>query len=391
VVLYSVPLILGGVRVFLDKFNGTLYPFYLVGLVVAVVWTINRYGYDGGWFTQKPPHAVVSGPGWLWALTAYMGVFIMMMFTWDYARFGKVADIAFNGKVTFGPVFYFMALIVNALVGIFLVTSIPSKGAVSELSGVLGMVGLMGIVGVALVWVSQTRINTANYYLASTNIENFFARTFKVKLPRVFWAVLVGVVIYVFMLENVFSFLTTATEYQGVLILGWTAIALTYIGWSRVRQVDPETAEWRPGRVPMFNVGGLAGWGIATGIGLTMINVGSDSGWYRTWAPIVTFVVAAAVYAVSLEFARRSWFVMERPNDPRDEVDDVWETRVRCYKCKRSYIAFEMDRDPSHGHDAICASCAQASPHFYRAARAEAQAYSARAIPAHATRDSSFA
>jgi purine-cytosine permease-like protein len=46
VVLYSVPLILGGVRVFWTS-NGILYPFYLVGLVVAVVWTINRYGYDG--------------------------------------------------------------------------------------------------------------------------------------------------------------------------------------------------------------------------------------------------------------------------------------------------------------------------------------------------------
>jgi hypothetical protein len=40
--------------------------------------------------------------------------------------------------------------------------------------------------------------------------------------------------------------------------------------------------------------------------------------------------------------------------------------RIRCNRCHRSYIAVEMDRDPSRGHQAICASCA--TGHTFRAA-----------------------
>ena len=53
---------------------------------------------------------------------------------------------------------------------------------------------------------------------------------------------------------------------------------------------------------------------------------------------------------------------MERPDDPTDEVDDPWEARVRCHACDKSYIAQEMDRDPTAGHQAICAACAPAGP-----------------------------
>ena len=37
VVLYSVPLIFGSMQHWLDKFNGVLLPFYILGLVGAVV------------------------------------------------------------------------------------------------------------------------------------------------------------------------------------------------------------------------------------------------------------------------------------------------------------------------------------------------------------------
>ena len=45
VVLYSVPLIFGSVQHWLDKFNGVLLPFYILGLVGAVVLATSQYGY----------------------------------------------------------------------------------------------------------------------------------------------------------------------------------------------------------------------------------------------------------------------------------------------------------------------------------------------------------
>ena len=80
------------------------------------------------------------------------------------------------------------------------------------------------------------------------------------------------------------------------------------------------------------------------------------------------------VYALALTFARPSWFAMARPHDPLDEVSDPESERLRCHACDRSYIAREMDRDPSADHQAICAACAS-TPARYKAARAEARAY----------------
>jgi purine-cytosine permease-like protein len=370
VVLYSVPLIIGGVRVFLDKFNGFLYPFYIIGLAVAVIWTIVEFGYSNEWLTQRPETLPVAGPGWLWAFVFYMGIWIMMMYTWDYARFGRIEDTRFSGWVTFGPVFYFLTIMVNALVGIFLVYTIPVPGELTEITGVLGMVAVMGIFAVILVWISQTRINTANFYLASTNLENFAARVFKFKLPRVAWAVVVGAIVYVIMLTDIFPLILRMTQYQGVLIVAWVAIALAHIGWSRLREISPESWEFRPGRVPMFNWGGVAAWGVATAVGLGLLELGGAFG--GTWYGPLTFVTAFGIYAGSLEFARRSWFVMDRPHDPRAEVDDPWHARIRCHVCGKYYIAHEMDRDPGADHQAICASDAQASASFYGHARREA-------------------
>ena len=45
--------------------------------------------------------------------------------------------------------------------------------------------------------------------------------------------------------------------------------------------------------------------------------------------------------------AQPQWFAMKRPNDPIDEVEDAWEARVRCHRCDKSYVAQEMDRDPT--------------------------------------------
>ncbi len=58
----------------------------------------------------------------------------------------------------------------------------------------------MGLTVVILVWVRQTRINTANFYVATTNLENVAARVLKLKFSRVTWAIVVGVIVYVVVL-----------------------------------------------------------------------------------------------------------------------------------------------------------------------------------------------
>ena len=131
--------------------------------------------------------------------------------------------------------------------------------------------------------------------------------------------------------------------------------------------------EFRPGRVPMINPGGLGAWIIASVTGCLMLIFGGSFG--GIWGPPVTLVIAVAIYAASLGIARMNWYIMDRPHDPRNEVDDPWSARIRCHVCHQAYIAHEMDRDPSAGHAPICLACASDQSEFLKAARVEAGQY----------------
>jgi hypothetical protein len=80
---------------------------------------------------------------------------------------------------------------------------------------VLGIVSVLGLFGVLFVWASQTRINTANFYLASTNLQSFFARAFGLQLHRTTWVFIVGGLVFTIMLTNVFSYILQALRVQG--------------------------------------------------------------------------------------------------------------------------------------------------------------------------------
>ncbi|GEL17834.1 purine-cytosine permease family protein [Pseudonocardia asaccharolytica] len=369
VVLYSTPLVIGGVRRWLDKINGVLLPLYWTGLVAAVVWAVSAHGYDGEWLTNAGAASALplsaGGPNWLACFSAYLGVFILMMYTMDFARLAKPEDARYHATVTFGWVYYLLAFGANGVAGIYLVHATGTEA--TEGGVAVGIVTLMGIVGVALVWVSQTRINTANYYLASSNLESFAARAFKLHLPRWVWVLVSSAVIYLLMLTPVLKYLLVALAWQGALVTGWVAIALMHILLSRRAGVAPDQVEFRPGRVRSLWTPGLVAWigSAAVGIGL----VESGMAWVGAWGSIITFVLAAVLYVGLRALTGQQSAAIGRGNDPRDEVEDSWQVRVRCGGCDRSYIAHEMDRDPSTSDlTPICADCASSNSAFLDAA-----------------------
>jgi len=74
------------------------------GLIATVVWTIAKYGYHGAWASYTPKSTVgIAGPRWVFAFTAYMGVWPSMFYTFDFARMGKVEQVKSNGFWVFGP------------------------------------------------------------------------------------------------------------------------------------------------------------------------------------------------------------------------------------------------------------------------------------------------
>jgi purine-cytosine permease-like protein len=361
VVAYALPLVIGGVRVWLDKLNGVLLPFYAAGLVAIVIAATIQRGYPESWLTS----AASTGPlpGWLTSYLLYMGVWIMMMYTVDYARFGKERDRAFHGTVTFGWVFYLFTFGVNGLIGIYLLRAWDITG--SETGVVDAVINTLGFAGVLVIFVSQTRINTANYYLASTNLEAFAARVFRIHPPRLVWVLVAGAIAYLMMLTDVLSYLLVALAWQGVFVTAWIAIALVHIAMHPAGAAQPEI---RPGRLRQVTAGAWV-WVVASGIGIAL-TVQTASPTLAQLAPLVTVALAAGGYSVAVKVGRSA--VIARGDDPRSEVEDMWEARIRCHACDLSYIAVEMDRDPTAGGAAICSACAAESPAMLRAVQEEA-------------------
>lgn len=302
VVVYSTPLILGGVRRFLDRLNGWLMPLYFFGLIAAVVWAGVKYGFSAEWATYMPAPVngiITAGPGWLSTFSGYMGIWIMMMFTMDYAALGKRQDTKFHQVFTFGPVFYILSYGFAAFVGIFLTYTIPGV-EVSETGMAGGIVSLMGILGLIVIIASQTRINTANYYLGAANLREFGERVLRLKLPNLVWVIISSVIIFLMMLLPIVQYLLLALAWQGVLVTAWVGIALTHVIINRGE--NQEHAEIADRHYRAFNANGLIAWLVATVIGLVMLQLGSIrpdlAAIGSTWGPIATAVVAAVVYAI---------------------------------------------------------------------------------------------
>jgi hypothetical protein len=350
VALAGVLLVVGGVRLWLDKLNAVLLPFYVLGLIVSIIWALAVHGYDNTWLTYMPAVDAIPGPGWWFAFTTYLGVWILMMMSWDFARLGKPEDTRFHSRITFGPVFMILTLAVNGLVGIFLMNTVLEKGTVlSEVSAMQAIVNLMGFWGLLWVALTQLKINTANFYLAGVNFQSFVGRLTGLRLPRVAYSAVAGVAIFLVMQTNVFSWALRALQWQSIIIVAWVAIMLVHVA------VLKERIDVRPGRLRPVTPG-IAAWLIGSGVGVALMEGGT--GIAVTFAAPLAFVTAGGLYALLKVTAPAHWFTTPRSEDLREELSHLPEARVRCSQCERSYLAVEMDRDTNRAMAPICASCA---------------------------------
>ncbi len=291
-----------------DKWYRVFNELPVLGMLAAVALATHRYGYPAAWLDFGPKGGAPAH-GWWHCFVYYMGVWVLMMFTFDYARFGREADAGYHGRWNFGMPFYLVTFVVNGAAGIYLVSTIPGLGALSEVSVVTALLKLMGVWGLLFVWVTQSRINTANYYLATVNMQAFFQKAAGLRAPKYVWALVVGAVVYALMMADIFSKLLQALAWQGVFIVAWVGVALAHILSTRYEELLGSGIECRDTHVPAFNPGGLSAWfaGVFAGMMLT-----TATGFAQSLSAPVTFVVSWAVYRGMLASAKRTWFVRER-------------------------------------------------------------------------------
>ncbi|MGL3807082.1 purine-cytosine permease family protein [Paeniglutamicibacter sp. R2-26] len=303
VVLYTVPLIAGGIQRWLDKINGWLLPVYWGGLATAVIWAGIAYPNGNAWLTHSTgqlPFAA-GGPGWLATCAAFMGVWILMMYTMDFAALGRAKDVKFHQRYTFGWLFYTLAFGANSLIGIYLTFTIP--GAEATETGVAGaLVQLMGPLGLLVIFVSQTRINTANYALGISNLREFGERALHLRLPALAWVGIGATIIYLLMLLPVVKYLLLALSWQGALVTGWVAIALVHIWHEKGEGLGAPGGSEPDAAFPAFNLAGVVAWVASAGVGIALIQ--SGTAWGANVGSLLTPVLAALVYAFLIRTGR---------------------------------------------------------------------------------------
>ena len=288
VVAYAIPLVAGGVHNWLDKLNGFLLPLYLGGLVAVVIAATAIRGIPTDWIGSAA--AAAPMPGWITSYLIYMGVWVMMMYTFDYARLGKQQDEKFHASVSFGWVFYAFTFGLNGLVGIYIMSAWNLQA--TETGVVQAFMSSLGFFGLLVIFISQTRINTANYYLASLNLGAFAERVFKLRLPRFVWVLVSGAIAFLFMLTDVLSYLLKALAWQGVFVTAWVAVALVYIALNR--NVLGHLPEVRPEKLKAVSPGAVA-WLVASAVGIFLTEQ-TGSALAAQFAPVITVVLAAGLY-----------------------------------------------------------------------------------------------
>lgn len=310
VVLYSAPLSIGSVQSFLNRLNAVLLPFYMLGLILLVVLGIRAHGYSDAWLHVGGARPLSFSGCWN-CFVPYFGTLALAMITMDIARFGKAGHQRYHARFNFGVPFYLATYLPAGAVGI-LVVQLTSPAHIADTAVVDGCLQLLGGIG-GLLWitVTQTRINSANFYVATVNLQAFLEEALHLRLSKPVCAALVGVAAFFFMRStDILGTILAAVHYLGIVLVAWVGVAVAHVLGAGPQPEDEQTLE--------LEWSGLLAWLVGVGIGM---GLGLFDGVLGTLAAPVTLVASALVYRALHSQAGAPW----RASDSRRPSAGVTE------------------------------------------------------------------
>lgn len=378
VVVAIIPLMLGKVQTWFAKLNSILLPFFVAGLVAVVIAvavkkgmgthallgaTGKPTGQSADWlsFPGVVPEAARPLPGWLLVVVLYLGLSLMLPVAVDFCRFSKKQDVAFHQHVTFGFAYYLFMYGVNGVVGIYITQAMLGVATV-ENGVVQASIDALGLAGLLFIIVTQARINSLNYYLSVLNWDRLLRVLTGKRLPQLAWVVLLSTGVFLLMLTDVFSYLQTALNWQGVCMISWVGIVSTHMALvPSDRRNGPEFRATRlPAATPALGV-----WAIATGIGIWLIQDHSAPAKLAAMPAIVVLGVSVVLYG-ALILASRSR-LHRTAADLRESVANPFTAQLICSHCGRQYAVQEMDLVAGQPTCDECATASRFTGHPLRA------------------------
>ncbi|MER6030713.1 allantoin permease [Streptomyces sp. NPDC001851] len=373
--LMVIPLVVYGMKA-LSKLQVWTTPIWLLLMVVPLVYligtdpgTVNRFlayaGTDGGGVNTA---SVLLGAGVCLSLIAQIGEQI------DYLRFMPPKTETnkrtwWTAVVMAGPGWVVLGALKQAI-GVFLAVYILAKVGpaaatepIQQFRGAFDamMPSWMVIpLAVALVVISQIKINVTNAYSGSLAWTNSFTRVTRHYPGRMVF-VLVNLGFALALMEaDMFSFLNSILGFYSNCAIAWVVTVATDIGVNKyLLKLSPLQPEFRRGMLHPVNPVGVVAFVAASGLSIAMyFHLLGDT--LQPYSPVAAAVIAFALTPL-MAIVTKGKYYLRRTDDGMDEplLDADGNPSALTFDCHVCHQPYERpDLTACATHDAaVCSLC----------------------------------
>ncbi|MEU6578888.1 allantoin permease [Streptomyces sp. NPDC046805] len=374
--LMVIPLVVYGMKA-LSKLQVWTTPIWLVLMVAPLVYlistdpgTVDRFlAYPGAYGEGGVNTAsVLLGAGVCLSLIAQIGEQI------DYLRFMPPKTEAntrswWTAVVMAGPGWVVLGALKQAI-GVFLAVYILARVGpaaapepIQQFRGAFDAMmpsWLVVPLAVALVVISQIKINVTNAYSGSLAWTNSFTRVTK-RYPGRMVFVLVNLGFALALMEaDMFSFLNSILGFYSNCAIAWVVTVATDIGINKyVLKLSPRTPEFRRGMLYAVNPVGVVAFVSASGLSIALyFHALGDT--LQPYSPMAAAVIAFVLTPLTA-IATKGRYYLRRTDDgidepPLDTEGNPSATSYDCHVCRQPYE--RPDLTACQTHDAVvCSLC----------------------------------
>ena len=270
------------------------------------------------WWTAT----ILAGPGWVLfgAIKQVIGMFLAVYI---------IANVANGAGVANQPVHQFLEIYEDLL---------PHWAALT--------------LAVALVVISQIKINVTNAYSGSLAWTNSFTRVTKTYPGRLVFLGFNLAVALILMEANMFSFLNTILGFYANCGMAWIVVVASDITINKfILKLSPMKPEFRRGMLYAINPVGFGSMAIAAGVSVLDFFGGLGSG-LKPYSPLVAIVLALVLPPI-IAVATKGKYYLRRTDDGidlpmYDEYGNPSGETLTCHVCHQDYERPDMAKCETH-------------------------------------------
>jgi purine-cytosine permease-like protein len=353
-----IPLTVYGMQ-FLSKFQSLTIWLYGIGILLAIYalfagWSqeINSIVAGEHWWNVNPNNVPLTWVSVLSAFGAFSGLLgaILILLCTDTARFakrneGRKVGVLMSVVGCSGPI------LLATLFGIYLLAGsggkIPDPG--------VSLVRLMGAFGLALILLTQIRVNVINVYFGTNALENFTSQALKLSWKRSAFVIPFMIIAYLILTSSFLDYFGILMTMLSVFLVNWANVLLGDLALVRGRHGIPKWSEFRRGYVAPYNKIGMISMWVPTVVGVAM---GSGQFGQEVQALAVPLTGIAAFFmpvVLSHMMSRETLFKQYFARVPAST--ESLKTEYKCVSCSGIFHKSDFVSCPFHQDQFICSNC----------------------------------